>query len=177
MPDTWWIGDKEYPSHDAAIAAARNGDIIRCEGNHPCSSCFVTDFQSMVSMMTTGHLPRPKEETMVIPNECVVGCAYRDCTSDEHSDFCPCAKEVALFEIHDPLPPGSCWGVDYAEKGCVLWTYTASGAASNLPSASISKNDLKYERDKFAENVNGLCPRCYAAWVRAGVPRMVEKVE
>ncbi|MDZ4347030.1 MAG: hypothetical protein U1E51_31855 [Candidatus Binatia bacterium] len=64
MPDTWWIGDKEYPSHDAAIGEAKNGDIIRCEGDHPCSSCFVTDYQSMVSMMTTGHLPHPKEAFM-----------------------------------------------------------------------------------------------------------------
>ena len=27
---------------------------------------------------------------MVIPNECVLGCAYRNCTSDFHSEFCPC---------------------------------------------------------------------------------------
>lgn len=79
---------------------------------------------------------------MVIPNECVVGCAYGDCTSDEHSDFCPCAKEVALFEIHDPLSPGS-------------W--------SNVPGAPISKDDLKYLRDKYvsvAPPTTYVCPKC-----------------
>lgn len=32
---------------------------------------------------------------MAIPNECVVGCRYRDCTSETHSEFCPCAEKRA----------------------------------------------------------------------------------